>query len=368
MPPRLVSLQPAISSSSSTLLYKDMVANHFMPENKEGFLHLDLPVIDLSWKRERARKLIVRAFKEFGFFKLINHGVSKDIIYNIEKESKEFFSLPASEKQKAGPPNPIGYGSKKIGFNGDTGELEYLLFHTNPSSIYQRVRTLNREDPRNFCCAVNNYVEAMKELACEILDILGEGLGLDDKRTFSKLVRDEDSDSLVRLNHYPPYYGNSEDRLSISKNKDDKVARVGFGEHSDPQMLTILRSNDVEGLQIQSPTNDRVWIPVKSDPSAFFVNVGDALQAMTNGRCLSVRHRAMANTRRSRLSTMFFAAPPLHACISPLPEMVTVENPQKYRSFTWDEYKKIMYSLRLASNRLNLFQLDYKEESIKVIS
>lgn len=121
-----------------------------IPESKEGLLQLELPVIDLSWKRERVRKLIVRAFEEFGFFKLINHGVSKEVIYSVEKESKEFFSLPESEKQKAGPPNPIGYGSKKIGFNGDTGELEYLLFHTNPSSIYQRVRSINRDDNRNF--------------------------------------------------------------------------------------------------------------------------------------------------------------------------------------------------------------------------
>lgn len=331
-----------------------------MPESKERFLHLDLPVIDLSWKREKVRKLIVRACEEFGFFKLINHGVAKEIIDNVEKESKEFFSLPASEKQKVGPPNPIGYGSKKIGFNGDTGELEYLLFHTNPSSIYQRVRAINKEDPKNFSSVVTTYVEAVRELACEVLDILGEGLELEDERAFSKLIRDGESDSLVRLNHYPPYYG------SPAKNKDEKDSRIGFGEHSDPQILTILRSNDVEGLQIQPASNERVWIPVKSDPSAFFINVGDALQAMTNGRCVSVRHRAIANSRRSRLSTMFFAAPSLHTCISPLPEMVTSERPQKYRPFTWAEYKKIMYSLRLTSNRLELFQLDYKKENIEL--
>ncbi|XP_020594676.1 gibberellin 2-beta-dioxygenase 6-like, partial [Phalaenopsis equestris] len=128
-----------------------MVVNHLITqENTKDLLQLDLPLIDLSWNRDRVSKLIVRAFEEFGFFKLINHGVSEDIIQNVERESEGFFSLPASEKQKAGPPNPIGYGSKKIGFNGDTGELEYLLFHTNPSSIYQRIRTINRNDPRNF--------------------------------------------------------------------------------------------------------------------------------------------------------------------------------------------------------------------------
>ncbi|KAG0448543.1 hypothetical protein HPP92_027785 [Vanilla planifolia] len=211
---------------------------------------------------------------------------------------------------------------------------------------------------RKKCFVVNNYVEAVRGLACELLDMLGEGLGLKDEKAFSKLIKDNESDSLVRLNHYPPYYGNAEERST--KTKDDNSSRVGFGEHSDPQILTILRSNDVDGLQILSPVNDRVWISVKSDPTAFFVNVGDALQAMTNGRCISVRHRAMANSRRSRLSMMFFAAPSLQTCISPLPEMITPENPQQYRQYTWAEFKKTMYSLRLASNRLELYRLDSK--------
>lgn len=121
----------------------------------------------------------------------------------------------------------------------------------------------------------------MRELACDLLELLAEGLELEDKKAFSKLLRDNDNDSLIRLNHYPSYDGNADQRLSIIKNKDDKGSRVGFGEHTDPQILTILRSNNVEGLQIQSPLDGNVWIPVKSDPSAFFINVGDALQVST---------------------------------------------------------------------------------------
>ncbi|PKA52708.1 Gibberellin 2-beta-dioxygenase 2 [Apostasia shenzhenica] len=343
-----------------------MVGLALMPESRERVVvqQQDLPVIDLSWRKERVRRLIVRACEEFGFFKLINHGVQKKVIDGIDREAREFFSLPASEKQKAGPPNPLGYGSKKIGNNGDTGELEYLLFHTNPSSISQRVRMISEEDPLSFSSVVNEYVEAVRELACELMEIIGEGLGLENTSAFSRLIRDDESDSLVRLNHYPPYLRRSaeeEEADDSTKTKEEiKNLRVGFGEHTDPQILTILRSNDVEGLQLQSPLDGRVWIPVKSDPSAFFVNVGDALQAMTNGRFLSVRHRAMANAKRSRLSTMFFAAPSLQTCIYPLPEMITAENPQRYRPYTWAEFKKIMYSLRLASNRLELFHVDRK--------
>ncbi|KAH0458797.1 hypothetical protein IEQ34_011611 [Dendrobium chrysotoxum] len=344
-----------------------MVTTTLIPESKERMVLSDLPVIDLSGKRDKVRKLMVKACEEFGFFKVINHGVPKEIIDNVEKESKEFFSLPSAEKQKAGPPNPLGYGSKKIGFNGDTGDLEYLLFHANPTSIYDRIRNISSKDSNRFSSVLSDYVDLMKELACDLLELLGEGLGLEDKKTFSKFLKDSQNDSLIRLNHYPSCDSDADQRLSIMKSKDDKSLRVGFGEHSDPQILTILRSNNVEGLQIQSPLDGNVWIPVKSDPSAFFINVGDALQAMTNGRFVSVRHRAIVTAQKSRLSTMFFVAPSLQACISPLPEMVTPENPQKYRSYTWAEYKKTMYSLRLASNRLELFKLDCNKESMDLM-
>ncbi|PKA51541.1 Gibberellin 2-beta-dioxygenase 2 [Apostasia shenzhenica] len=342
-----------------------MVVATLTPEGNERILAADLPVVDLSWSREKVRKLVVRACEEYGFFKVISHGVPEDVVELAEKESVGFFSLPASEKKKAGPPNPLGYGSKQIGFNGDSGDLEYLLLHASHCSIYHRVRALSMKDPHTLSYALSDYVQVVKELACDLLEIIAEGLGLEDRRSFSKLIRDSESDSLIRINHYPSPFNNDIDHHHHHhNNKSSAESRVGFGEHSDPQILTILRSNDVEGLQIQPPMDSSVWVPVKSDPSAFFINVGDALQVMTNGRFVSVRHRAIANAQRSRLSTIFFAAPPLQTCVSPLPLMVTHNNPPRYKSYLWAEYKKLMYSLQLASNRLELFQTDCRRDEL----
>ncbi|KAG5098164.1 hypothetical protein JHK82_048018 [Glycine max] len=89
------------------------------------------------------------------------------------------------------------------------------------------------------------YTEAVRELACEILELIAEGLGVPDTRIFSRFIRDVDSDSVLRLNHYPPI-------INKDNNKDmsQQFTKVGFGEHSDPQIITILRSNEVGGLQI----------------------------------------------------------------------------------------------------------------------
>ncbi|KHN03259.1 Gibberellin 2-beta-dioxygenase 2 [Glycine soja] len=227
------------------------------------------------------------------------------------------------------------------------GEVEYLLLSATTHSISQISKTIST-DPLNVSSTLSAYTEAVRELACEILELIAEGLGVPDTWIFSRFIRDVDSDSVLRLNHYPPI-------INKDNNKDmsQKFTKVGFGEHSDPQIITILRSNEVGGLQIS--LQDGVWIPVTPDPSAFYVNVGDVLEVMTNGRFVSVRHRAMTNSYKCRMSVAYFGAPPLHATIVAPSVMVTPQRPSLFRPFTWAEYKKATYSLRLGDTRIQLF-------------
>lgn len=318
-----------------------------------------IPTIDLSLNGLNLSRRVVKACEDYGFFKVVNHGVPEEVIMEMEEEGLEFFSKPAHEKQKASPASPCGYGCKNIGRNGDTGEVEYLLLHTSPLSITERSKSISN-NPNKFSCAVNNYVRVVRNLACEILDLVAEGLRVSDKFIFSKLITDVNTDSMFRLNHYPPTKDMNESTKQLHHqyhHHQHLKQKVGFGEHSDPQILTILRSNDVAGLQIS--LHDGLWVPVPPDPTGFYVLVGDSLQALTNGRFVSVRHRVVANSVTPRMSMVYFGAPPLEALISPLPETTSSKRPSLYRPFTWAEYKKAAYSLRLGDSRLDLFKSDH---------
>ncbi|XP_039016199.1 gibberellin 2-beta-dioxygenase-like isoform X2 [Hibiscus syriacus] len=311
--------------------------------NKPTTVFTSIPVINLE--DPESKFLMVKACEEYGFFKVVNHCVPMEFITRLESEAVEFFNLPQSEKDKAGPPDPFGYGSKRIGSNGDVGWIEYLLLNTNPQVVSLKTLAIFRQRPEVFRSAVNDYIQAVKTLAFEVLELIADGLKIEPRDALSKLLRDENSDSCFRLNHYPPC---PEPEALSGRNL------VGFGEHTDPQIISVLRSNNTSGLQIC--LKDGTWVSVPPDESSFFINVGDALQVMTNGRLKSVRHRVSANTHKSRVSMIYFGGPPLSEKIVPLISLMGKQEESLYKEFTWWEYKTSAYKSTLADYRLGLFQ------------
>lgn len=70
----------------------------------------------------------------------------------------------------------------------------------------------------------------------------------------------------------------------------------------------------------------------------------------------SVKHRVLTDTNKSRLSMIYFGAPPLNEKITPLPKMLENGVESLYYEFTWAEYKASAYKSRLADYRLGQFE------------
>ncbi|XP_031091432.1 gibberellin 2-beta-dioxygenase [Ipomoea triloba] len=299
-----------------------------------------IPVVDLL--DPEAKNIIVKACQEFGFFKVDNHGVPIEAVAKLEAEAVRFFGLPQHEKDQAGPPNPFGYGNKSIGPNGDVGWVEYLLLNANPQLIMNSSLTF----PGNsqlFWKVVHEYVGAVRKMSCQVLELIAEGLKIEPRNVLSRLIKDERSDSCLRVNHYPP---------CPPAQQEEKL--IGFGEHTDPQVISVVRSNNSTGLQIA--LRDGTWVSVPPDQSSFFIDVGDSLQVLTNGRFRSVRHRVIADSLKGRVSMIYFGGPPLSEKIAPLPCLMEEGEESLYTDFTWSEYKKSAYKTRLGDNRLGIFE------------
>lgn len=116
---------------------------------------------------------------------------------------------------------------------------------------------------------MEEYILAVKEMACEVLELMAEGLRIE-KSALSRLLKDERSDCCFRLNHYPPC-----PELGALSGRN----LIGFGEHTDPQIISVLRSNNTTGLHIC--LRDGNWVSVPPDHTSFFINVGDSLQVQS---------------------------------------------------------------------------------------
>ena len=136
---------------------------------------------------------------------------------------------------------------------------------------------------------MEGYIGAVKRMCYEVLELMADGLGIGPRNVLSRFLKDERSDSCFRLNHYPPC-----PELQALNGRN----LVGFGEHTDPQIISVLRSNSTSGLQIC--LRDGTWVSVPPDHSSFFINVGDTLQVPLINQ-ISISHKF----KKKKLTTTF---------------------------------------------------------------
>ncbi|KAM6552268.1 hypothetical protein CsatB_002076 [Cannabis sativa] len=283
---------------------------------------------DKSTMESELQKLHL-ASKDWGFFQLVDHGVSPLLVENVKKMVEEFFNMGIEEKnkfrQQIGDLEGLGQAfvvseDQKL----DWADMFFLV--TLPKHL--RKPHLLPKLPLPFRETIEAYSIELENIAKKVLDLMGKALGMKPNE-MSELFGE--GWQTMRMNYYPPC--------------PQPELVIGLNAHSDSIGLTILlQINETEGLQIKK---DGIWIPIKPLPNAFIVNIGDMLEIMTNGVYRSIEHRATVNAENERLSIGTFYGPSLYGDIGPAPSLVTPKTPAQFKTVRVEDYFRKFFAREL---------------------
>ncbi|KAF8690598.1 hypothetical protein HU200_040966 [Digitaria exilis] len=286
-------------------------------------------LLDLQFAEQEADRLRF-ACEDWGFFQLVNHGIPEEIITNVRSAIHKFFQLPLEVKNAyAQLPGDIqGYGQSFVVSENQTLDwADMFALSTQPPQA--RDMRYWPSQPHTFRKSIEEYSSELMKVSHSVVTWIAKTLNVD-----PKLMEDKYVSQFFRMNYYPPCMTMAE-----------KV--LGFSPHSDGSFITLLLEiNSVEGLQIKK---HNTWIPVKPNPQALIVNVGDYLEIMSNGKYKSIEHRVTINANKERITVSAFHVPPLGGVISPVRS--TTEEKILYKTMGVEEYAKIYLSNKLDGKR-----------------
>ncbi|CAI0452027.1 unnamed protein product [Linum tenue] len=296
---------------------------------------LSIPVIDLQKLLSTSHHeldSLHAACRDWGFFQLMNHGVSESLIDKVKAEVEGFFNLPIEEKRKywQRPGEMEGFGQAFVVSEEqklDWGDLFYTTIlpkHLRKPHLFPRLPLPLRE-------TLEEYSAALKGLSMNILDLMAEALRMD---TGDMKVLFDEGWQKFRMNYYPPCPW--------------PELVMGVNSHSDAAGLTILLqvTTEIQGLQVMK---DGHWVPVVALPNAFIINIGDTLEILSNGMYKSVEHRATVNSDKERISFATFVSPKLDGDLGPAPSLlINTQAQPKYRRIGVADYFKGYFRRELA--------------------
>jgi isopenicillin N synthase-like dioxygenase len=285
---------------------------------------MSLPHVDLSKSADEVAATVGAACRSHGFFYLTGHGLSDDLLADLENQSHAFFGLPEAEKLEIAMPKagPAWRGFFPVGGELTSGRpdlKEGVYFGEELTRDDPRVAAgwpmhganLWPKRPAGLRPAVEAYMagatKAAHALTRAVAASLGLGVGYFDRYTAQPTV-------LFRIFHYPPQTGTENG--------------YGVGEHTDYGFLTLLAQDRHGGLQVKV---DGQWLDAPPVPGALVCNVGDMLDRLTRGAYRSVPHRVINISGQERLSFPLFFDPGFDAVIEPLPLEAAPRSPR------WDE-------------------------------
>ncbi|KAK7396616.1 hypothetical protein VNO78_17744 [Psophocarpus tetragonolobus] len=279
---------------------------------------LELPIIDfaelLGPNRAQVLQSLANACEQYGFFQLVNHCISDDVVKSMIDVGGRFFDLPFEERAKymtsdMGAPVRCGTSFSQT---KDTvlcwRDFLKLLCHPLQDFLPHWPTS-----PLDFRKVLAKYAEETKDLFLVIMEGMVESLGVMEEKEDNIVKEFENGSQMMVINMYPAC---PEPELTL-----------GMPPHSDYGFLTLLLQDEVKGLQIQYQDK---WVTVEPIPNALVINVGDHLEIFSNGKYKSVLHRVMVNEFKSRVSVASLHSLPFNYTVRVSPKLIDQANPKRY--------------------------------------
>tara|TARA_B100001250_G_scaffold352458_1_gene325229 strand:+ start:66 stop:968 length:903 start_codon:yes stop_codon:yes gene_type:complete len=245
--------------------------------------------------------ILKEALSDHGFFSITNHGLSKDLINNCYKSSKEFFDLDFETKNiysSVGSKGARGYTPK--GIETAVGEKiadQKEFWHHGPvvnETYDEKIPTnIDIKEVEDFNKHFDNLYTELHQIGTRVLKVIAISLGLD-RNYFDAWV--EKGNSLLRSIHYPP----------VTSKLNPHRARA----HEDINLITLLIGAEEGGLEVLN--KDSSWIKVAPSSDAIVCNIGDMMQLVTDKKLKSTTHRVIQDKEtesKPRYSIPFFLHP-----------------------------------------------------------
>ena len=290
------------------------------------------PVINMEKLNGEERAAIMAQIKgaceNWGFFELLNHGISPDFLDTVERLTKEHYKKCMEQRFRE-----LVAAKALEGLEAEVTDMDW------ESTFY--LRHLPESNMAEIPDLTDEYRKVMKEfalklenLAEELLDLLCENLGLEKGYLKKAFYGQKGSPTFgTKVSNYPPCP------------TPDKIK--GLRAHTDAGGIILLfQDAKVSGLQL---LKDGEWIDVPPMRHSIVVNLGDQLEVITNGKYKSVEHRVIAQTDGARMSIASFYNPGSDAVIYPAPALIGKEAEEKkqvYPKFVFEDYMKLYAGLK----------------------
>lgn len=285
------------------------------------------------------------ACKEWGFFQVVNHGVSIPLMEKVKSEIQAFFDLPLEEKKKFEQQEGSieGFGQDIVFSEEQKLDWTDIFYMTTlPASL--RKPHLFPKLPVSLRDALEEHSQEFKELAISILSQMAKALRMDEKE-----MRDlyTDGMQILRMNYYAPC--------------PEPDRTYGLNPHSDSDALTILiHLNETEGLQVRK---DDIWVPLKPLPNALTVNIGDMMEIVSNGVYKSIEHRAVVNSTERRLSLATFYTFNIDSELGPARSLIGPNNPPIFQTINLGKSLKVFSTRKIKGKSfVDLMKVETKDD------